>query len=193
MPALARICELLIREERRHAAQLLAYMQDNHIAPKRTDWTDRWFRRLRRLAGLELYLHVLISAELIGIVYYRALEKATPCPRLQALCRILVSDELAHVGFESQLILWLRSGRAAPVQGLMRGAHRAFFAGTAGVVWLTHRELLRHAGCSALSFLSVCLSQYDFYLEPVHATLAPSSATPIGLREARNPLDGQGR
>jgi hypothetical protein len=125
-----------------------------------------------KLAGLEFCLYILISAELIGIVYYRALEAATDCQRLMELCRTLVSDELAHVGFESQLLLALRAGRAAPVQTLMRLAHRAFFAGTASIVWLTHRSVLRQAGYGARSFLRVCLSQYAFYLEPVNVTLA---------------------
>jgi hypothetical protein len=57
----------------------------------------------------------------------------------------------------------------------MRLAHRAFFAGTAGVVWLTHRAVLRQGGYGARSFLRACLSQYAFYLGPVNVTLAPTS------------------
>jgi hypothetical protein len=91
------------------------------------------------------------------------------------LCRGLVSDELAHVGFESQLLLALRADRAAPVQTLMRLAHRALLAGTASVVWLTHRSVLRQGGYGARSFLRVCLSQQAFYLEPVKVTLESSS------------------
>jgi len=175
VPALARIVELFIREEQRHAALLRAFMEDHQIAFKRTDWTDRVFRLVRRLGGLELYMYILISAELIGIAYYRALEAATGCRRLTVLCRVLVSDELAHIGFESQLLLALRARRAAPVQALMRLAHRAFIAGTSGVVWLTHRSVLRRAGYGARGFLRVCLSQYAFYLEPVNVTLASTS------------------
>ena len=175
IPMLVRITELLIREEQRHAVLLRAFMVDHHIEPKRSDWTDRVFRLVRRLAGLELCLYVLICAELIGIVYYRALEAATDCRRLTVLCRVLVSDELAHVGFESQLLLALRAGRTAPVQALMRLAHRAFFAGTAGVVWLMHRSVLRQGGYGARSFLRACQSQYAFYLEPVNVTLASTS------------------
>jgi hypothetical protein len=175
VPVLVRIGELFIGEEQRHATLLREFMQDHHIALKKTDWTDRVFRLLRRLAGLELYLYVLISAELIGIVYYRALEAATGCERLMVLCRGLAADELAHVGFESQLLLALRAGRAAPVQALVRFAHRAFFVGTAGIVWLTHRSVLRREGYDARSFLRACLSQYTFYLEPVGARLASRS------------------
>jgi hypothetical protein len=165
-PHLLRIIELLIREERRHASLLGSFMQDHGMALKRADWTDRIFRIIRRLAGLRFYVCVLICAELIGHVYYRALESATDCERLQVLCRTIVSDELAHVGFESQLLFALRTGRAARLGGLTRIAHRIFFATTAVVVWLTHRSVLRGAGHSGRSFLRACRAQYEFYLEP---------------------------
>jgi hypothetical protein len=163
---LLRIVELLIREEQRHASLLRAFMQDHRMPLKRTDWTDRIFRLIRRLAGLHLYVSVLICAELIGNVYYRALESVTDCERLQVLCRTIVSDELAHVGFESQLLFTLRAGRAARSRVLAGPAHRIFFAGTAAVVWLTHRSVLRGAGHSGWSFLRACQAQYEFYLGP---------------------------
>ena len=64
LPALERVVALFIREEQRHARLLLAFMQDHGIARKNHDWTDRVFRFTRRLAGFELYLNVLICAEL---------------------------------------------------------------------------------------------------------------------------------
>src|SRR3984885_9933816 len=166
VPHLLRIIELLIREEQRHASLLRAFMRDHGVPLKKPDWTDRLFRFIRRLAGLQLYVSVLICAELIGNVYYRALESVTDCERLQVLCRTIVSDELAHVGFESQLLFALRAGRAARLRALTRPAHRIFFAGTAAVVWLTHRSVLRRAGHSGRSFLRSCQAQYVFYLEP---------------------------
>ncbi len=171
LPQLVRIIELLVREEQRHASLLRAFMQDHCIPLKRTEWTDRIFRRMRRLGGLHLHIEVLICAELIGNVYYRALESATGCERLQVLCRSLVSDELAHVGFESQLLFALRALRSPWLGSMTRCAHRACFATTAAVVWLTHRSVLRQAGHSARSFLRACRSQYEFYLGPtaVHA------------------------
>ena len=175
LPSLERIVELFIREEQQHAALLRAFMEDHGIALKRRDWTDWVFRAVRRLAGLELYLHVLICAELIGKVYYRALEAATGCQRLKVLCRVLVCEELAHVGFESQLLLGLRAGRPAPVRALLRLAHRTFFVGTAAVVWLTHRSVLRCVGYNASSFLRSCLAQYAFYLEPPAIIVAHTS------------------
>jgi hypothetical protein len=170
LPPLVRIVELFIREEQRHATLLRRFMEDHRIALKSGHWSDWIFRRARRLAGLELYLHVLICAELIGKVYYRALEAAIGCQRLKVLCRILVCEELAHVGFESQLLLALRASRLAPVRALMRLGHRIFIAGAAGAVWLTHRAVLRRAGYNLRSFLGSCLAQHDFYLAPPSAS-----------------------
>jgi hypothetical protein len=167
LAALVRIVELLIRDEQHHAALLQVFMEDHAIAVKKTHWTDAVFRRVRRLAGLESLLYVRINAELVGIVYFRALEAATHCQRLKVLCRVRVSDQLAHVGFESQVLFALRAGRASWVQALSRSAHRTWFAGAAGVVWFTHRAVLRRAGYGVRSFLSACLAQYDFHLEPV--------------------------
>src|SRR5262249_26638325 len=138
LPSLVRITELLIREEARHAQLLGEFMRDHRLRARRSDWTDTVFRCVRRLAGLELYLHVLVCAELIGNVYYRALEAATGCQRLKVLCRTLVADELAHVGFASQLLLGLRARRTPVVCTLARLAHRMLFVVAAGIVWLTH-------------------------------------------------------
>jgi hypothetical protein len=176
-PALPRIFELFIREEQRHAALLAGFMTDHRIALKGHDWTDAVFRRLRSLAGLELYLYVLLSAELIGNVYYRALEAATGCQRLKVLCRTLVADELAHIGFESQLLLALRARRPPAVRAGARLAHRTFFAATAAIVWLTHRTLLRHSGYRFGGFLQLCLRQYAFYLEAPAAALTSTPGT----------------
>jgi hypothetical protein len=171
-PELARITELLIREEQQHAALLRSFMSSHGISTKRHDWTDWIFRRLRKLAELELTLGVLMTAELIGNVYYRALESATHCQRLRLLCRMLVADELAHVGFESDLLLAMRNRRSAPVRVGLDLAHRAFFLGAASIVWVTHRQVLKRAGYGMLSFLGACRTQYKFYLQPPHANVS---------------------
>jgi rubrerythrin len=163
---LPRITELFIREEQRHARLLRDFMEEHGMSPKGGHWTDAIFRRIRRLAGFELYLHVLITAELIGNVYYRALESLTGCQRLKVLCRTLIADELAHVGYESELILELRARKPAALRALIRPAHRAFFCAAACAVWISHRAVLRRAGHTAAGFLRSCLAQYAFHLDP---------------------------
>jgi hypothetical protein len=160
----ARITELLIKEEQQHAALLRSFMASHGIPTVGEHWTDRVFRRARKLAELELALSVLLTAELIGNVYYRSLEAATGCQRLRWLCRALVADELAHVGFESDLLLCMRADKPAPVRVMLDVIHRTFFLCTAGVVWATHRPVLRQAGYGPFGFLQACWMQYQFYL-----------------------------
>jgi hypothetical protein len=173
---LPRITELFIREEQRHARLLREFMDEHGIRARSRHWSDALFRRLRRLGGFELYLHVLITAELIGNVYYHALESLTGCERLRSLCRTLIADELAHIGYESDLILQLRARKPAWLRTLIRPAHRAFFCGAACAVWLSHRAVLRCEGHTAASFLRACLAQYAFHLDPVSALRAPLRA-----------------
>ena len=123
-PEVARITELLIREEQQHAALLKGFMAAHGIPTRQHHWTDRVFRRIRKLAELEFSLGVLLTAELIGNVYYRALETVTECQRLRLLCRMMVADELAHVGFESDLLLSMRAQKPAPVRAGLDLAHR---------------------------------------------------------------------
>ena len=163
---LAQIVGLLIAEEQHHAALLGAFMDQHGIPRKHSDWTDRIFRRLRRLAGFELYLTVLITAELIGKVYYRALEAATESRQLQTLCRMLVADELAHVGIESDLLRGIHAQKSPASRAARVAAHRAFFTSASLVVWLTHRRVLCRAGYRMTTFLRACAAQYSFYLEP---------------------------
>lgn len=161
---LARIVQLFISEEQHHAALLGEFMDQHGIARKHSDWTDHVFRWARRLAGFELSTRVLITAELIGIVYYRALERATGCRQLQSLCRILVADELAHVGFESDVLKEIQARRAPVIRAAVALAHGAFLRAVSLVVWLTHRRVLRGAGHSLRTFRRACRDQYTFHL-----------------------------
>jgi hypothetical protein len=176
MPALVPITRLLIREEQRHAALLRNYMAMHSMSAKQRDWTDTVFRLVRRLAGFELCVSVLITAELIGIVYYRALELATESQRLRMLCRTMVADELSHVAFEAELLLALRARRPGLLGAVLRPVHRAFFAGAALVVWHTHRAVFRRAGHDRSHYLHLCDQQYAFYLDSAAAAAESISA-----------------
>ena len=180
---LTRITELFVNEQQRHATLLRAFMEDHDIARKQTDLTDFVFCCLRRIGRFETRLHVMVAAELIANVYYRALESVTGCQRLKVLCRMLVADELAHIGLESQLLLSLRARRSAVARAGARLFHKAFFTCAAGAVYLTHRGVLRGAGYNISSFLRVCARQYTFYMEPpLTATARCSHHRPTGSR-----------
>lgn len=171
-PALVRITECFVREEQRHAATLLEFMQANGIARLERDWTDAVFRILRRLAGFELAVSVLVTAELVGLQYYRALLNSTGSKRLRAICSLFMQDEALHVAYESELLLALRARRIAPVRAAITLAHGALHVATACVVWIEHRRVLREAGYTAFGFVRTCANHFALYFVP--PPLSPS-------------------
>lgn len=77
-----------------------------------------------------------------------------------------MADELAHVGFESDLLRAMRARQTPMVRVAVAAAHRAFIAAASLVVWFTHRQVLRAAGYRMRSFWRACDAQYAFYFEP---------------------------
>src|SRR5258705_6635580 len=69
--------KIFIKEEQDHAAVLGKFMDAQHMEKLRSDWLDNTFRWLRNLAGLEGTITVLLTAEIISMVYYTALKLAT--------------------------------------------------------------------------------------------------------------------
>jgi hypothetical protein len=184
--ALVEIFDLLIAEAQRHASLLGEFMQDHEIPPRQHAATDEAFRALRGLGGLGTRLRILVIAELIGIVYYRALEMVTDCRRLQILCRTLAADELAHVAFESQLLQALKNGRSGPAKWLAGAWEQWLLTAAALTVWATHRGVLKSAGYGPWLFLRDCRGQYAFYLK------WPPARRPGRQQRERRPLSSPG-
>src|SRR5438477_5078948 len=107
LPAL----ELFIAEEQRHSRHLEAFMTRQGIPCLRKHWIDHVFRRVRKLAGLELCLHVLVTAELVSVPYYSALLEATASPLLKAICVQILRDEADHLRYPAENLVRHRALR----------------------------------------------------------------------------------
>jgi len=160
IPELPRITELFVREEQHHAAQLGEFMRAHGLPLKKRNWTDSVFRQIRRLAGFEAAVTVLVTAEMIGFVYYRALARATTNAHLQSICRQMCADEAIHLRYEAQLLRALRAERRPSMRSLMERAHRTFLGVTACIVFREHRSVLAFAGHDVWSFRRDCLALY---------------------------------
>jgi hypothetical protein len=106
----------------------------------------RLFRKLRKLAGLEVSVGVLITAEIIAKVYYAALGKATRSSMLGRICERILRDEETHVRFQADRLAILRRDRPEIGMKLTRLLHRALFLGAYLVVWRNHGEAIRRGG-----------------------------------------------
>ncbi len=130
---------LFIAEEQRHARDLAHFLQINDIPLVKTTFTDGVFRRLRQLLGnLEISIAVLITAEIIAIVYYTALRDATNSQVLQTLCKQILQDEVKHVEFQAERLGILRAKRNWSLLAFTNGLQRFLFWGTCLVVWVFH-------------------------------------------------------
>ena len=159
-PEAAQVTALFIREEQHHAAQLREFMTLHGLPLARRNWTDSVFRRLRKLAGFEASVTALVTAEMVGFVYYRALARATHNAHLRAICRQMCADEAIHLRYEAQLLRTLRGTRGPWSRALVERAHRAFLGVTARIVFREHRAVLEFAGHDAPGFARDCLSLY---------------------------------
>jgi hypothetical protein len=153
------VTAFFVQEERGHSALLGRFMEKHGIPLRASDWTDTIFRRLRKPFGFEVSVSVLITAELIALVYYRALREATSSRLLRALCNKILDDEKAHVEYESALIRFAQ-GAGGWRTGAWRLGQRLLFAATVAVVYLEHRSVLRGGGFPWGRFRAACREEF---------------------------------
>ncbi|GAB4545425.1 MAG: hypothetical protein OHK0023_03710 [Anaerolineae bacterium] len=141
-----------IAEEQRHAAYLARFLRQQNLPLIEHNWVDSVFRRLRRLATLEVSVVVLITAEIIAVTYYKALHDVTQSLTLQHICRQILHDEIKHLAFQRQTLDQLRVRRSRVMCGLGMRLHRLLFAGTLLIVWWQHGKVYRAAGSNLFNF-----------------------------------------
>ncbi|TJY43855.1 ferritin-like domain-containing protein [Cohnella pontilimi] len=149
-----------IREEQRHARDLAKFMRRQDIPLIQDHWVDQVFRKLRRFAGLESSVMVLITAEIIAKVYYKALKMCTNSKVLNGLCDQILQDEEKHVEFQSETLRKLTEHRNKTLISISRFIHRALLEGTLIIVWNQHNEVFRAGGYSFSSFCSACRNEF---------------------------------
>jgi hypothetical protein len=165
-PHFSEALALFVQEEQRHSAHLLRFMRGQGIPGISSHWVDSVFRRLRVLAGLELSLRVLVTAEIIAVPYYRALGRATASQLLRAICSRILQDEAAHLKFQSSMLSRLGARRSPIWQRLIWRLHRLFLVTTSLVVWVEHGSVFRAAGYAFEEFALEALVEFAALASP---------------------------
>ena len=148
--------ELFIKEEQRHSRYLARFLQREGVAVLQQHWVDRVFRRVRKFAGLELCLRVLVMAEIVAVPYYAALQRATGSALLQRICVDIFADEADHLRFQAENLKHLQSSRRS-LAFLERMFWRCVQLATLLVVWREHSQVLRAGGSGWNSFRTECV------------------------------------
>ncbi|HKP11232.1 MAG TPA: hypothetical protein VJZ91_03950 [Blastocatellia bacterium] len=160
-PDLIPITRLFIGEEQRHALLLKRFMDRHGIAPLKKNWADAVFRRLRKNVGFEPSVSVLITAEIISLVYYRALRRGTGSDLLRQICDKILADEMAHTEYESALLNHLRRRRPAAARKLIVWLHQFLLLGTIAAVYWGHKAVLNRGGYNFSRFFAACWLEFS--------------------------------
>lgn len=153
-----RAVQLYIEEEWRHARELALIVQALGGKLQTAHWTNGAFTACRRLLGLRTKMLTLASAEVIGIVYYRALARGMGSPALAVALRRIAAEEGRHLDFQtaffehalSRLPRWV----ATPYRWLLRAQVLGILGAALLVLWLDHGRVLRTARARASQLLN---------------------------------------
>lgn len=149
-PPTRRSVQLYIEEEWRHARELAAIITALGGELQQNHWTNGAFTACRRLLGLRTKMMTLAIAEVVGIVYYRALADGLGSPTLATSLRRIAGEESRHLDFQAAFFEHAIARQPAyfrsPYRWLLRGLMFAILTAALGVLLLDHGPLLRRAG-----------------------------------------------
>ena len=151
----------LISEEDDHSIALGQFLDQQGLPRLRRSWVNNAFRWLRRWGSLETTVRVLLTAEVVGTVYFRALYHASYSGLLQQLCLRIIRDEQMHVNFQAYTLTQLRPRASRLGWGLRQLLHGGLTAGTALVVWLWYNRALWAGGMGPVGFFAAVAEEWD--------------------------------
>jgi hypothetical protein len=151
---------LFIQEEEGHADMLGQFMDRQGIPRLQSHWLHTIFRGVGRPLGLVHMVRVILTAEIVAAVYYRALFNATFSGLLQQICRRILLDEEMHLAFHCVAVRRFSAGRSGLSMWLWRQFYRGLMAGTALTIYVTNRSTFRAGGYSFGSFCRAIAAEY---------------------------------
>ncbi len=147
---LRRAVQLYIEEEWRHSRELAALIRALGGELQTAHFSNDAFTACRRVLGLRTKMMTLAIAEVIGIVYYRALAQGVGSAALAISLRRIADEEARHLDFQAAFSD--RTVACAPrvlrsaYRWLLRGLLLAILAAALAVLLLDHARILRSAG-----------------------------------------------
>ncbi len=149
-----------IREEQRHSAVLGLFLDREAIPRLQDHWVDGLFRRIRNLAGFELMLTVLVTAEFIAIPYYTAIHDVTKSECLRRIAKRILNDEAQHLEFQAGNLALCAEGRGDLGRLGTIAVQWVVLSLAAALVYSMHSRLFRAAGFTPLRFWSMAFDAH---------------------------------
>jgi hypothetical protein len=151
-PPVRRSVQLYIEEEWRHSRELAMIIRALGGELQTAHWTNGAFTACRRILGLRTKMMTLAIAEVVGIVYYRALASHVGSGALAEALRRIANEESQHLDFQADFFDHAVARRPrllqAPYRWLLRGLMLAIFVAALAVLLLDHGAILRRVGAA---------------------------------------------
>ncbi len=179
IPNLPEAMTKFIREEQRHSAVLGLFLDQELIPRLREHWVDGLFRKVRKLAGFELMLTVLVCAEFVAVPYYTAVHDATSSVTLKRIARRILLDEAQHLEFQADNLALCASARGDLMRFVTILLQLAALSATCLLVYPLHRHVFRAAGMSAFRFWAMAVEAH----RPILRKLSRSEAARHAITE----------
>jgi hypothetical protein len=156
-PAWRRSVQLYIEEEWRHSRELASIIGALGGQLQTQHWTNAAFTACRRILGLKTKMMTLAIAEVIGIIYYRALASGVGSAALATSLRRIANEESMHLDFQAAFfdLAVTRKPRVLqrPYRWLLRGLMLLILAAALVVMLFDHGWVLRRAGAKRVALV----------------------------------------
>jgi rubrerythrin len=176
--------KLFIKEEQDHALVLGKFLHKHDLPRIKHHWVDGVFRFMRQLSGIENTISILLVAEIISKVYYKALQQATSSELLRAICEQILKDEEKHLHFQCATLRLLQVKSDKISQWLKSAYIKTVLTGTVVVVWKYHKIVLQNGGHTFKSFHQKNMSILSELLQMIKG----QKEIPSALSEIENKL-----
>jgi hypothetical protein len=189
--------ELFIREEQRHGASLGNWLDLVGISRKSSDAGDSLFRLCRyAIPNYAVWASVVVMVEAMAEIYYAAVRRLVPCPRLHAECTRILRDEVQHIRFQCEHLASTRRKLPGWIRAALQISEGVFYGVVCTAVWIAHGRLLRASGMSAIEFAREAARKFKFMqhlMRPDHYDFQAAANIPIRSRRLRLPYAGMAR
>jgi hypothetical protein len=152
--------DLFIQEEQEHSRLLARLIEGMGGSLLTHHWSDTCFVVLRRCLGLRMELLVLLVAEVIAQVYYKALHDGTADVVLRHAFAQILHDEYGHVAFHSAYLRQALASLPQPVRWLIFQSWGLLFRLVCLIVIIDHRTVFRAVGITSQTCWHDCLQAF---------------------------------
>jgi hypothetical protein len=179
------VVDLWFDEEREHSRLLGGAVRRLRGEFVTSTFAFRAFNACRCALGVQFEMLVLLIVEIVSTGYYRVIRRNCGDAAIDAMCRLILRDEVGHIRFHrDRLAAWYPQGARL----FWRWRFHALGLACAAFLWFGHGRWLRAIGVTRAEFFLHIRAELRRFLESLAATergcLSANSKYPAPARSS---------